>query len=155
MKSLLIETTGIWSWWIGALVLFGLEILAPGTFFIWLGFAATVVGGITLVFGLDNPIWPWQAQWIAFAALSIVFAVYGKRYIKRRDLDKSDHEDLNDRGSQLIGRSGVISEAISGGAGRMRIGETTWRVIGPDIAKGEKAKVTAADGATLTVEPAE
>src|SRR5262245_28654162 len=40
---------GHWNWFIAAAVLFLLEILAPGSFMMWLGLSALIVGGISLV----------------------------------------------------------------------------------------------------------
>src|SRR5262245_8478296 len=57
---------GHWNWFIAAAVLFLIEILAPGTFMMWLGLAALLVGGISLA--ID---WGWQAQIIACAVFSI------------------------------------------------------------------------------------
>src|SRR5262245_57536460 len=51
---------GHWNWFIAAAVLFLVEILAPGSFMMWLGIAALLVGGISLA--VD---WAWQAQVIA------------------------------------------------------------------------------------------
>ena len=35
------------------------------------------------------------------------------------------------------------------------VGNTVWRVTGPDLAAGNRVKITRADGATLFVEPAD
>jgi hypothetical protein len=61
-----IVSLGHWNWFIAAVALFVLEILAPGSFMMWLGLAALVVGGISLA--VD---WSWQAQLIAFGVLSV------------------------------------------------------------------------------------
>src|SRR5690348_14028354 len=82
---------GVWNWFILAGVLFGLEILLPGTFLLWLGFAAVAVGLITL--GID---WTWQLQLIAFAVLSLV-AILAWRRLGARVEPVADRPFLNRR----------------------------------------------------------
>jgi membrane protein implicated in regulation of membrane protease activity len=41
----------------------------------------------------------------------------------------------------MIGKTGVVLDAISGGQGRIKVGETTWRATGPDLPAGTKVKV--------------
>jgi membrane protein implicated in regulation of membrane protease activity len=65
---------------------------------------------------------------------------------------KTDQPDLNRRSVQLIGRVGVVEEAIAHGHGRVRIGDTLWFVEGPDAPAGAQVRVTAAQGTILHVE---
>ena len=67
---------------------------------------------------------------------------------------KTDQPDLNRRSVQLVGRVGVVEEAIAHGRGRVRIGDTLWLVEGPDAPAGAQVRVTAAEGAVLQVERA-
>ena len=147
-----ISLLGPWTWVVFALVLLGLEIVMPSTFLLWPGIAAMGVGVMTLVLGIDNPVWPWQAQVLLFLALSLVVAYFGRKFLKHNQWDKSEVEGLNERGSQLIGQMGVLTDAISNGQGRMKIGDTTWRVKGDDAKVGAKVRVVGADGGTLEVE---
>ena len=48
---------GGWNWLILAGILMGLELMAPGVFFIWFGAAASIVGGVALTTDIG---WPWQ-----------------------------------------------------------------------------------------------
>ena len=80
----LIDTLGPWSWVIFGLILLGIEILAPSTFLLWPGLSALVVGLITLVLGVDNTIWPWQAQLLVFLVLSLVIAYFGRQLVRSR-----------------------------------------------------------------------
>lgn len=54
-----------WFWFILTLVLFGLEMVVPGVIFMWLAFAAIVVGGIVLI----DPSMGWEIQFIIFPCL--------------------------------------------------------------------------------------
>lgn len=145
---------GLWTWWIIGFVLIAIEIVAPGTFFLWFGLAAFVVGALNFVFGVDSAIFGWQAQAILFATLAIGFAIIGRQIAAKRGPADTDKPNLNERSASLIGTVAILTEAISEGSGRAKIGDSTWRVVGPDIAKGERVKVVSVDGATLIVESA-
>lgn len=147
-----VNLLGPWTWVVIGLVLLGLEILMPSTFLLWPGIAAMVVGALTLIMGIDNPVWPWQAQILVFLVLSLITAYFGRKVLKDQDWDKSEVEGLNDRGSQLIGRTAVLTDAISNGQGRVKIGDTTWRVKGNDAKAGAQVRVVSAKGSTLEVE---
>ncbi len=146
-----IQEMGVWTWWILGIALIGIEVLAPGTFFLWFGLAAFVVGAITMMVGLDSAIWVWQFQLIVFVCLALVFAIAGRSLMQKKGWDKSEQPALNERGAQLIGRHAVLSQPITEGMGRATIGDTTWRVIGPDLPEGTKVVVTGASAGTLTV----
>lgn len=147
-----LEATGIWAWWIIGMILIGIEVLAPGTFFLWFGLAAFAVGALTMVFGLDSTFWTWQPQIITFVVLALVFAVIGRQVMKNRSWDRSDRPDMNERGVQLIGSHAVVSQALSGGTGRVRVGDTTWRATGPDLPEGTRVRIVSASASTLGVE---
>ena len=146
---------GVWSWWILGAVLIGIEIFAPGTFFLWFGLAAIAVGIITMIFGLESAIWVWQAQIIVFVVLALIFAYIGRSWMAKRGWDKSEQPELNDRGAQLIGRHAVLIQPISEGMGRAQIGDTTWRVTGPELPEGARVVVISAKAGTLAVKAAE
>jgi membrane protein implicated in regulation of membrane protease activity len=152
MIANLFTQMGVWAWWILGMILIGIEVFAPGTFFLWFGLAAFVVGAITMVVGLESTVWAWQAQIIAFGVLALVFAVIGRRMMAKKGWDRSDQPELNERGRQLIGREAVLTQPISEGMGRARIGDTTWRVRGPNLPEGTKVRVVSADADTLSVE---
>ncbi len=148
----LIQEMGPWNWWILALILLGLEILAPGTFFLWFGISAFVIGTISLAVGPDSTFWVWQTQMIGFVVLSLVSALVGRRFLNQYGLSESDDPLLNDRGKQLIGRTATLEEPILEGQGRVRLGETTWRVTGPDLPAGTRVRIVEAQSNTLTIE---
>ena len=147
-----IDLLGPWNWAIFGLVLLALEVMLPSTFLLWPGLAALVVGAVTLLLGTDNPVWPWQLQLIVFLFLSLLIAYFGNRYVKQKNIEASEADGLNERGSQLVGKTGVISDPIVNGQGRMKIGDTTWRVSGPDTKQGQSMKVVDYDSGTLVVE---
>jgi hypothetical protein len=146
---LYLQSLAYWDWWIAGLVLVILEIFAPGAVFLWLGVAAGVVG--VVVFFVPEMDWKWQL--VLFSALSVTSIVVSRRYLKRRPL-ATDHPDLNRRGQQYVGREFTLDEAISGGRGRVRVADSSWRVEGPDLPAGSRIRVAGVDGAILKIEPA-
>ncbi len=143
----LVLELGPWIWWIVGLLLLGLEVLAPGTFFLWFGLAAIVVGTIAIVVDI-----PWQLAVTLFGVLSVGSMIVG-RLVMRRTRDEGGDANLNQRGKRMIGREFVLAEPMRDGSGSVRIDDTVWRVSGPDCPAGTRISVTGVDGATLTVAP--
>jgi inner membrane protein len=141
-------TLGPWNWFILAVLLFILETMIPGVHFLWFGLAAIVVGFLALAIGVA---WPWQV--LAFGLISVL-AVFWVRKYARPDMAISDLPDLNVRGQQYIGRSLVVEQAIQNGRGKVRVGDSTWVVEGPDAPAGARVTVTGAKGIVLVVERA-
>lgn len=144
----LLYTLGPWNWFILAVVLFILETMIPGVHFLWFGLAAIIVGFLALAIGVA---WPWQV--LAFGLISVL-AVFWVRKYARPDMAISDLPDLNVRGQQYIGRSLVVEQAIQNGRGKVRVGDSTWVVEGPDAPAGARVTVTGAKGTVLVVERA-
>lgn len=138
-----------WYWWIAGLVLIAIEVFMPGTFFLWMGVAAGVVGVVLLV----DPSMSLDYQLLIFAAVS-VGAVAAWRLFLRTRPPVTDEPALNRRGSQYLGRVFVLSAAIDNGVGTIRVDDTIWKVAGPDLPAGAKVRVTGVDGTILLVEPA-
>lgn len=144
--SSLFVSLGAWNWLILAGLFFLLEILAPGIFLIWFGIAAAIVGALALVFDVA-----WQWQLVLFAILSLAAVVAVRKFL-RTDDTQSDRPLLNRRAQQHVGKSYLVADAIENGRGKVKIGDSLWRVEGPDAAQGARVKVTGADGNTLIVE---
>ena len=142
----LLESYGPWAWIVGGMVLLALELFVPGGFFLWLG-AAGIVTGLASLF---QPI-PWALQWLIFGALSLVSIWVWLRYSRSRP-QTTDRPYLNRRAEALVGREAVLDEPITNGFGRMALGDTLWRVSGPDLAPGHRVRVVGHDGPVLKVE---
>jgi membrane protein implicated in regulation of membrane protease activity len=139
-------TLGNWNWMIFGVILMGLEVLAPGIFLFWLGLAALLVGLITFVV---HP--SWQVEILLFAAFAIA-AVPLWRRLARGDAGGSESNPfLNRRADALLGRVFTLEKPIIDGAGTVRIGDTVWRVAGPDTPAGTRVKIVQVSGADLTV----
>ncbi len=145
--SELVPFLGGWTWWILAAILLILELLAPGVFLIWLGFAAAAVGLIELVFDM-----PWQLEIAVFAVLSIVFVIVGRPWFLKYQEIETDQPNLNRRINDFVGHRYVLDKPIVNGRGQIRIDDTLWDVMGPDMKKGAWIKVTGVKGLRLEVE---
>ena len=138
-----------WHWWAFGGALLIVEAFAPGFVFLWLGVAAGVVGVL---------LWLWPGigsdyQILIFAALSVA-SVLGWRRWRDAHPAQSDQPNLNRRGAQHVGRRGLLVEPIANGRGRIRLGDGSWAVTGPDLPAGRIVEVTGAEGVVLQVRPA-
>jgi membrane protein implicated in regulation of membrane protease activity len=95
--------------------------------------------------------WGWQL--IVFALTAASFVIFLRGYASPLRL-RSDEPDLNVRGQQYIGRTVVVEDAIAGGRGKVRIGDTLWSAKGADVPAGASVKVIGVDGIVLVVAPA-
>lgn len=139
-----------WSWWILAIALLVLEAFVPGTFFMWLGIAAGVVGLLLLLM----PGMGWEYQIIVFAAISVASIVIWRHYFRKHPVT-TDQPTLNRRGEQYVGRTFTLGEPIVNGQGKIRVDDTTWKILGDDCEAGSRVKVVGVDGVQLKVEVVE
>jgi inner membrane protein len=151
MIARIVGELGPWNWVAIGLVLLVLEIAIPGVFLLWFGMAAIIVGALSIMFH-NAAYWPWEAQIMVFLGLSLVLAWYGKRMMDKGEV--TDQPLLNKRSEQMIGRTATLAEPIKEGYGRIRIGDTLWRVKGPDMPTGARVKVSTVQGNELVVEAA-
>jgi inner membrane protein len=141
---------GPWNWMVLGLALLALEIVVPGVYLLWIGIAAILTGALSLqLWGWG--FWTWQVQVLVFLLLSLVSAFAGRRIMGGSEAE-SDEPLLNRRGEQMIGRTATLVEPIANGVGRVRVGDTIWRVSGPDLPSGTRVRIVAARGGDLVVE---
>ena len=143
-----IASLGAWNWFVIAAVFLLIELMLPGVFMLWLGLAAIMVGVISLA-----TVWSWQAQFIAFALLSLA-CIPAWRYFARKVEQPADRPFLNRRAEGYVGRVFTLEKPIVDGVGTVRIEDTVWRVKGPDLPAGSRVKIARTDGAELAVEAA-
>ena len=139
-------TLGNWNWLIFGVILMALEVLAPGIFLLWLGLAALLVGLLTFVF---HP--SWQVEILLFAAFAIAAVPLWRRLARGNASGSESNPFLNRRTEALVGRVFTLEKPIIDGAGTVRIGDTVWRVAGPDTPAGTRVKIVQVSGADLTV----
>ena len=144
-----LQNLSFWDWLAFGTVLLILEVFGAGGYLLWIGLAAAAVGLLTYLL----PDLPWAWQFFAFALLSLLTAVFWWRR-QRSAAKPSDVPGLNRRGSEFLGRTFVLHEAIVGGRGKIKAGDTLWLVTGPELPAGREVRVTGQDGVLLKVEAA-
>lgn len=138
-----------WVVWMAlAIALGAAELALPGVFLVFIAFAAAMTG--LTVFAL--PILPPLAQLAAFSVWSAASILIGRRWYFDFPVASSDPM-LNDRAARMVGELVTVVEPISGGEGRVRVGDGVWTATGPDTAAGIRMRVAAVRGSTLVVEP--
>ena len=136
-----------WVWLAIGIGLATAEMLLPGYFLIWLAAAAIVTGLSALLLPVGVPL-----QIVQFAVLAFVTVLVARGWLKANPVESAD-PFLNDRGGRLVGETVIVTQAIEGGRGRVRQGDSEWLARGPDMAAGSRVRISGHDGAVLIVEP--
>ena len=135
-----------WHWLAIGLLLAAAEIAVPGVFLIWLAAAALITGVVAWIVPIGLPL-----QIVLFAVLAIASVFVGRNYLRANPIAGADPK-MNDRGARLIGETVVVTQAIVGGDGRVKQGDSEWLVKGPDAELGTRMRISGHDGAVLMVE---
>ncbi len=136
-----------WNWWVLALVLLVIELLAPGFFFLWMATSGFITGLLLLLIpGISVEI-----QVLFFSVLSVAAITVWKLYGKQHTI-ATDHPLLNKRGAQYIGRVFSLYKAIENGEGKIKVDDSIWKVHGQDCTINTKVKVIAIRGTVFDVE---
>ena len=113
----------------------------------WIGLGAGLVG-IWKLGRSDSTGW-----WLIGAGAAILVADVLIDFVwAHPSVSKSDQPNLNRRAEQLVGRVLVLEEAIAGGRGKVRFGDTLWLAEGPELPAGTRVKVTGVRRDFLVVE---
>lgn len=135
-----------WGWLALGLVLAVAEMAIPGVFLIWLAGAALLTGLLAWLVPVGLPV-----QIVVFAVLAVVSVFVGRGYLRANPVRAADPL-MNDRGGRLVGETVVVTQAIDGGTGRIRQGDSEWLARGPDAEAGARMRVCGHDGTVLIVE---
>lgn len=135
-----------WIWFAIGLLLAAAEMAIPGVFLIWMAGAALITGAVTWLLPIGLPL-----QIVIFAVLAIVAVFSGRRYLQSHPVVSADPL-MNDRGARAIGEMVLVTHAIDGGSGRVKLGDSEWIAKGPDAEPGTRMRVSGHDGAVLLVE---
>lgn len=140
---------GPWNWMVLGFMLLAAEIVLPGVFLLWIGVAALLTGFVSLqLWGTD--FWTWHVQLLLFILLCPLAVLVGRRLLGKEG-PASDQPLLNRAAEQMVGRTATLAEPIREGRGRIRLGDTLWRVAGPDLPAGARVRVTGVEDTQLTV----
>ena len=136
-----------WHWLILAFLLLGLEAFGTGGFLLGSAAAAVVVS-VTLIMMPDMN---WPIQLLIFGSGSLLLSLaYWKLF--RKINNRNDSPDLNNRASQLVGRSVELEHDLPIGQSKLLIGDTLWRVESEkNVSQGKKVSVTGHKGMILLV----
>jgi len=137
-----------WHWWILGMILLGIEVFAPGFFFLWFGVAAVVVGFILLI----DPNLSWQLQIILYALLSVASLLVWRVWLRSSLSPPTDQPTLNRRAEQYRNRTLTLEQPIVNGRGRIRVDDSWWSVQGEDLPAGTSVRVVEANSTILQVE---
>jgi len=137
-----------YAWLAVGLILAAAEMAIPGVFLIWMAGAALIVGALAWFTPMSFPV-----QIVVFAVLAIVAVFLGRRYIAGHPIHEADPM-MNKRADRLVGETVVVTQAIEGGAGKVRLGDSEWLARGADAAVGARLRVTGHEGTALLVESA-
>lgn len=138
-----------WLWLVGGLVLVVAELATPSGFFIiFFGIGAMAVGALAR-FGVVSNL---PLQVLTFSALSIVsLLLFRGRLQHRVQIPPPPNVD------SLIGVLAIAQERLSPGVvGRVEVRGATWSARNTGsvtLDPGQRARVAAVDGLTLTVVP--
>ncbi len=135
-----------WGWLALGLVLAIGEMTIPGVFLIWLAGAAIVTGLLAWVVPLSI-----EVQVVIFAALALISVFAGRNWLRRHPVESADPL-MNDRGARAVGELVLVTHAIDGGHGKVKLADSEWLVKGPDAEPGTRMRVTGHDGVVLLVE---
>ncbi|MCX7863849.1 MAG: NfeD family protein [Novosphingobium sp.] len=136
-----------YTWLAIGLLLAAAEMAIPGVFLIWMAGAALIVGFVTWLYPIGI-----LAQILLFALLAIIAVFTGRRYLRNNPIEPADPL-MNRRADRLIGEVVIVTQAIDGGTGKVRLGDSEWLAKGADAQPGARMRVTGHDGTVLTVEP--
>ena len=92
-----------------------------------------------------------KTQLLLFAALVAALVLVGRRVYGSSSAQPGPLPQS--RAHAMVGEDFFLDEPIVRGSGRIRVGDSSWRVAGPDCPAGAKVRVVAVeDGSLLRVE---
>ncbi|HCU58904.1 MAG TPA: hypothetical protein DIC64_02875 [Alphaproteobacteria bacterium] len=147
-----ITQMGYLSWFAIGLLFVLAEMFVPGTYLIWFGFAAFVMGILISVFTLTA-----TETLVLFALISAAFSGIGW-YAYAKVLNKTKvpekYKYLNDMAGAYIGKVYNLSEDVVDGRSKAKVGDSFWLVeIDEPLKKGAKVKIKdVKDGVILIAE---
>ncbi|WP_263079069.1 NfeD family protein [Endozoicomonas sp. Mp262] len=143
-----LNTIQPWHWLIIAFLLLGAEALGAGGFLLGSAAAAFLVAG---AIGLSSDLsWAWQMA--LFGLFSLLFTIAYWKFFKNLN-ERSDHPELNNRASQLIGCIFELEQDLPNAQGRVQLGDTFWKVqASKPLEKGTLVAVTGSHNMTLIIE---
>ena len=147
-----VSEMGYLSWFSIGLLFVLAELFVPGTYLVWFGFSAFVMGILVSLMQLSA-----TEVLVCFALISAAFSGIGW-YAYAKVLNKTKvpekYKYLNDMAGAHIGKVYNLSEDVVDGRAKAKVGDTFWLVeIDAPLKKGDKVKITdVKDGVILIAE---
>jgi len=147
-----ITDMGYLSWFSIGLLFVLAELFVPGTYLIWFGFSAFVMGILVSLMSLSA-----TETIVCFALISAAFSGIGW-YTYAKVLNKTKvpekYKYLNDMAGAHIGKVYNLSEDVVDGRAKAKVGDSFWLVeIDAPLKKGDKVKIIdVKDGVILIAE---
>lgn len=147
-----VSEMGYLSWFSIGLLFVLAELFVPGTYLVWFGFSAFVMGILVSLMQLSA-----TEVLVCFALISAAFSGIGW-YAYAKVLNKTKvpekYKYLNDMAGAHIGKIYNLSEDVVDGRAKAKVGDTFWLVeIDAPLKKGDKVKITdVKDGVILIAE---
>lgn len=136
-----------WAWAVAAVVIAFLEMPVPGNYLIWIACAAALTALVGFV--VD---WSLNAQLTFFAIACLATCVAGYFVYRWLASRSPDADPINRRDLEMVGQTGVASEAFVNGHGYIRLNDTLWLAEGnEDFDAGTALTVTAVHGTSVVV----
>jgi membrane protein implicated in regulation of membrane protease activity len=91
-----------------------------------------------------------MSWFVIFAAC--VFGFHFWRRYRERQMELNSPLAEHRLGVRHIGEVVVLERALSGGTGKVRLGNREWTIRGPNLPAGSKVRVIGVDGTVLLVD---
>ena len=147
-----ITNIGYLGWFSIGLLFVLAELFVPGTYLLWFGFSAFVMGILVSFLTLSA-----TETLVCFALISAAFSCIGW-YVYAKVLNKTKvpekYKYLNDMAGAHIVKVYNLSEDVTDGRSKAKVGDSFWLVeINEPLKKGAKVKITdVKDGVILIAE---
>jgi len=147
-----ISQMGYLSWFAIGLLFVLAEMFVPGTYLIWFGFSAFIMGILVSLFTFTA-----TETLVLFALISVAFSGLGW-YTYAKVLNKTKvpekYKYLNDMAGAHIGKVYNLSEDVIDGRSKAKVGDSFWLIeIDEPLKKGTKVKIKdVKDGVILIAE---
>ena len=137
-------------WLVIGLLLSCLELVVPGVYLIWFGFAAFLMSLVVSFIEMSL-----TTQIIWFAIFSVIFTViglYAYRYILKRAQTPKEYRNLNNSAEQYVGRIVTVAEDVVDNQTKVKVGDTFWLAYCEKThKKGDTAKVVGVKDSLILV----
>lgn len=135
-----------WLWLGVGCALFALEVFAPGSFLLWIGFASCFTAGVSFLFPSLSPF----AQILIFGIATLLSVLIWYLYFQKKNIQPPP-KHMNERAVQHVGRIFILSYPIVQGQGTLNINDTRWKIVGEDMPAGTTVKIEGVEGTFLRV----